>query len=1102
VVRSAGLAVEDCFPFLDVMLVMDRSKSMIEPDSTPYDSARAAATNFVRNLRLGTNGDLAGLASFNPTARLDQRLTNSAARAELASARHRSNAAPVVILLSDGVPHDFDTPAEALAAAAALKNAGTRVFTIGFGKVDPALMAAMASSTNDFFYTTNSADFTPVLDRISDIICRPLTNFLSPTNLAVCEGGDVVLTVTPAGCDAWTFAWSKDGVALGGETNAVLTRAAATAADGGIYSVVVSSACRVVTNSATVVVNPPAGIVSPVADTAGVVGSNATFTVGAAGTGLAYQWFFNGAVVGTNATLEVGIGSRQQAGEYCVVVSSLCGPAVTNCARLAVLNRAPAGGADAYEMLEDGVLEVLTTGVLGNDADPDLDAITSVISAGAARGVVTLEANGAFRYVPNTNFFGEDVFTYRVFDGELLSEEVVVTIRISGVPDAPVAADDFYEVDEDTQLNVLVPGVLGTDADPDGDALSVIWVGPPANGILDMHADGSFSYLPSPNFSGLDFFYYRCGDGALTSGVAVVWITVRPVDDRPVATNDTYTVNEDAPLIVAAAGVLLNDADPEGQPLTAELLAAPAHGTLVFAEDGAFTYSPVKDFTGTDTFTYMARDAATSSMPATVTIRVLPVNDPPVVRDDGGEGYSTYEDNALVVAAPGVLANDSDPDGDGLEAQIVSPPAHGTVLLNPDGSFTYTPAADYFGTDSFVYAATDGELVSSNATVSLVVMPVNDAPDFVLGPKVRVNFNSGAHTLAGFASGITAGPANEAGQIVQLLVSNDNPSLFSAQPAFSAEGELTFACQGTQIGSALVTVTARDDGSTDHGGVDSAVKTFVIVLNGPPVVNIIAPTNGSIFIGTNLVNVVADAYDPDVDGSVTNVQFWSGTNFLADVVSPPYATSVLLAPPKSYTFKAIATDDLGLTAESTVSVVTVLEHLPVVPAGPVALNRQNGLFEHLVNVTNPSPASYPGGVRIYITGLATNARVFNATGTNGGKPYIDVHLPLGPGGSVTALIQYYVPNPRVTPEPVLYADPLPFEELPGPPARIDLTVLRRDTNALVRFNALRDHIYYLQASSNLVDWTTLPRPILGGGMCQSTNSVQGSRRFFRVLQLQ
>ncbi|PYR58664.1 MAG: hypothetical protein DMF91_16680, partial [Acidobacteria bacterium] len=128
---------------------------------------------------------------------------------------------------------------------------------------------------------------------------------------------------------------------------------------------------------------------------------------------------------------------------------------------------------------------------------------------------------------------------------------------------------------------------------------------------------------------------------------------------------------------------------------------------------------------GPDSFTYKAHDAALDSNVATVAMTVNAVNDPPVAVSDS---YAGTEDTALTVAAPGVLANDTDVESDPLTAILVSGPAHGTLTLNANGSFTYTPAANYNGSDSFTYQANDGTANSNVATVTITVNGVNDAP--------------------------------------------------------------------------------------------------------------------------------------------------------------------------------------------------------------------------------------------------------------------------------------------------------------------------------------------------------------------------------------
>jgi hypothetical protein len=223
--------------------------------------------------------------------------------------------------------------------------------------------------------------------------------------------------------------------------------------------------------------------------------------------------------------------------------------------------------------------------------------------------------------------------------------------------------------------------------------------------------------------------------------------------------------------------------------------------------------------------------------------------------------FSTNEDNATPVTLSGSIGN-----GGTIGYAVLSQPAHGT-LSGTAPNLVYTPAADYNGPDSFTYAATYAGAQSAPATVSVTVNPVNDAPSFASGANQTVDEDSGAHSIAGWATNISPGPANESGQAVSFLVSNDNSGLFSAQPAIASNGALTFTPATHAYGKATVTVRAQDNGGTANGGVDtSAPQTFTITVNfvnHPPVaVNDQATTRKDQPV---IINVLANDSDPDGD---------------------------------------------------------------------------------------------------------------------------------------------------------------------------------------------------------------------------------------------
>lgn len=195
---------------------------------------------------------------------------------------------------------------------------------------------------------------------------------------------------------------------------------------------------------------------------------------------------------------------------------------------------------------------------------------------------------------------------------------------------------------------------------------------------------------------------------------------MNPVNDLPVAGGDSYTIGEDT---VLTGNVRTNDTDADGDPLTVELLSNPASGTLTLSEDGSFTYTPTRDFHGIDSFTYTVSDGKGGTAVGTVSITINPANDAPVA--DNGT-VTVDEDSSYTGALPV-----SDVDSDDVTTSVVVGPAHGELVLHDDGTYTYTPPdADFNGTDSFTYRATDGDgAISTVATISITVdPPVNDAP--------------------------------------------------------------------------------------------------------------------------------------------------------------------------------------------------------------------------------------------------------------------------------------------------------------------------------------------------------------------------------------
>jgi VCBS repeat-containing protein len=190
------------------------------------------------------------------------------------------------------------------------------------------------------------------------------------------------------------------------------------------------------------------------------------------------------------------------------------------------------------------------------------------------------------------------------------------------------------------------------------------------------------------------------------------------VNDAPVAAANSYSMPQGGTLSTPAPGLLGNDTDIEGDALAAILVSDVAHGALSLNTDGSFTYTPAAAYSGTDSFTYKVNDGTVDSNIVTVSLTISASNAAPVA---SGNSYTVTSGTTLNIASPGVLANDSDPDGNTITAVLASSASHGTVSLNANGSFNYTPTAGYTGSDSFDYKVSDGSLTSAAATVSITI---------------------------------------------------------------------------------------------------------------------------------------------------------------------------------------------------------------------------------------------------------------------------------------------------------------------------------------------------------------------------------------------
>jgi VCBS repeat-containing protein len=578
-------------------------------------------------------------------------------------------------------------------------------------------------------------------------------------------------------------------------------------------------------------------------------------------------------------------------------------------------NDAPEAAADQAVTEEDTPVRI---DVLANDNDPDGNTLVVDATGAAAHGRVA-NLGSSVQYVPNVNFYGTDTFTYTAGDGHGGTATASVTVTVASVNDAPVAQNDSASTSEDVAVTV---SVLANDSDADGDALAIESAMQPWNGSVTSNG-ASAIYTPNKDFNGVDTFTYTVTDGQGGTATATVTVTVAPVNDAPVAQNDSASTDEDVAVMIAVLG---NDSDSDGDALAIESVTQPGHGTAV-SDGSTATYTPSKDFNGTDTFTYAVSDGRGGTATATVTVTVAPVNDAPVAQNDSA---STDEDVAVMIV---VLRNDSDPDGDALAIQSVSAPADGTVEIL-GSAVRYSPASGFHGIDAFTYVVADGQGGTATATVTVNVATVNHPP-VAVGGSVTTNEDV-ALTIA-----VLANDSDPDGDPLALesvtqpsngfVTTSEANVTYTPNKDFNGEDAFTYTVADGRGGTATATVTvtvvavvgtpiANDDGASTGEG--TPVTVSVLANDSDPdggslaLESVTSPANGTAEIGGSTV-----VYSPrlgfhGVDSfayAVTNVE---GGHASALVTIDVVAVNV---PPE-------AGDDSVLTLEDTPVTIAVLSN--------------------------------------------------------------------------------------------------------------------------------------------------------------------------------
>ncbi|HIB48713.1 MAG TPA: tandem-95 repeat protein [Flavobacteriaceae bacterium] len=469
--------------------------------------------------------------------------------------------------------------------------------------------------------------------------------------------------------------------------------------------------------------------------------------------------------------------------------------------------------------------------VLPNDFDPDGDPISVTAKTDPTNGSVSINPDGSYTYAPNTDFIGEDTFTYTICDNQTpaLCDTTTVTIQvIADNGNITVANDDAYN----GLINTVISGnVLDNDNDPEGDNqtvdVAVTPINGPANGTLSINPDGSFTYTPDPGFVGTDSFIYEIfDDGAIIArDQATVYLTVGDGVNEILAIDD---INDTFVNLPVSGSVATNDINTDGPAGTEvfTLVTGPTNGALTFNPDGTYTYEPATDFVGEDTFEYQVCDGGNpiACDTATVYIEVQPLgspdNEPPVANADT---------NSTQVGIPvdgNVLPNDFDPDGDMITVTANTPPSNGSVSINPDGTYTYTPDPGFEGEDTFTYTICDDGTPSlcDTATVTIQVL---GSPDNITTAVDDAYYGFPDADITGNVLDNDTDPEGD-DQTVDVAVSPSNGPT-NGTVALNADGSFTYTPNAGFVGTDSFVYEIFDD----NADVARDVATVYISIADP-----------------------------------------------------------------------------------------------------------------------------------------------------------------------------------------------------------------------------------------------------------------------------
>ncbi|MBC7908717.1 MAG: cadherin-like domain-containing protein [Rhodospirillaceae bacterium] len=656
------------------------------------------------------------------------------------------------------------------------------------------------------------------------------------------------------------------------------------------------------------------------------------------------------------------------AASFTYSVSDGFGGTATATASVAVsaVNDGPVAVGDSLTTVEDTALVIAPATLLANDSDLDGDTL-SIASVGNAVGGTVAIVGGNVVFTPTANFNGAASFSYTVTDGFGGTATATASVAVSAVNDGPVAVADSLTTAEDTALVIAPASLLGNDSDLDGDTLSIASVGSAVGGTVAI-VGGNVVFTPTANFNGAASFSYTVSDGFGGTATAIANVAVGAVNDSPVAVGEAYVTQEDTALVIAPASLLANDSDVDGGMLSIESVGNAVGGAVALV-DGQVVFTPASGFEGQASFAYSVSDGQGGLDSTEVLVQVTPVNHAPVTVADT---FSTRQGVAITIPVAGLLANDSDPDGDALSVDGGFWSMDGYVQVI-DGNVVFQPYSSFSGTTSIQYYVRDSFGAMSSATLNIevgaAVAPVAVDDTITVSGNTSVMIDTqlllandtdanGAPLSVSWVGNFSNGWGSLVGSTIQYL------------PYPGATGPVTFDYQ-------------LSNGSTNYG-------TARVTLDFGPVNQ--APTSGAdVFVAQALspqpviiTQAQLLANDTDAEGDAFSITSVGGA--FHGTVAYDQAGNIVFTPDAGFsglaTFQYVTTDSQG--ASSTHTVTVDVPALPTLTVSTVMAGTEQTVAVSYANPgwDSPDAVALTGGGHVvaWRDGDSAIVRVFSQTG--------------------------------------------------------------------------------------------------------------------------